>query len=115
MRRDRTTDHTRGRSVLVARSKRETPTGIAGNDEDASGRPRGDPVLRELAKQSILDDRERRIDRALRALLREPLPLHIRFPEDGIMEGEDGVSQLPSICNETMLTALMTEGHPTID
>ena len=80
MRRDRTTDHTRGPSVLVARSKRETPTGIAGNDEDASGRPRGDPVLREFAKQSILDDHERRIDRALRALLREPLPLHIRFP-----------------------------------
>eukprot|EP00571_Detonula_confervacea_P014437 CAMPEP_0172306078 /NCGR_PEP_ID=MMETSP1058-20130122/7223_1 /TAXON_ID=83371 /ORGANISM="Detonula confervacea, Strain CCMP 353" /LENGTH=230 /DNA_ID=CAMNT_0013017855 /DNA_START=189 /DNA_END=878 /DNA_ORIENTATION=+ len=45
-----------------------------GNDDESESKKgsRGDPVLRELAKQRIVADHERRIDHALRALLCEP-------------------------------------------
>lgn len=35
---------------------------------------RGDPILRELAKERSLAEKEKLIDQALRSLLREPLP-----------------------------------------
>mmetsp|Transcript_23981 Transcript_23981/g.50204 ORF Transcript_23981/g.50204 Transcript_23981/m.50204 type:complete len:351 (+) Transcript_23981:88-1140(+) len=74
-----------------------------------SNGPMGDPVLRELAKSRALDEHERSINQALHALLSEPLPPVIRFPEDGIREGEDGVSLLTSFCSESMLTSATTE------
>eukprot|EP00579_Thalassiosira_antarctica_P014615 CAMPEP_0201932800 /NCGR_PEP_ID=MMETSP0903-20130614/30221_1 /ASSEMBLY_ACC=CAM_ASM_000552 /TAXON_ID=420261 /ORGANISM="Thalassiosira antarctica, Strain CCMP982" /LENGTH=378 /DNA_ID=CAMNT_0048472537 /DNA_START=2345 /DNA_END=3478 /DNA_ORIENTATION=- len=87
--------------------------GIEERKEDegtkTSNEPRGDPVLRELAKNRALSEHEMSIDQALRALLREPLPPVIRIPEDGITEGEDGVSLLSSIFGGTTLTAAMTE------
>jgi hypothetical protein len=49
---------------------------ITGNDK-----PRGNPVLRELAEQRSIEERTKQIDRALRALLREPLPRVIKFSQ----------------------------------
>ena len=39
---------------------------------------RGDPVLRKLTKQRTLQMQKKRIDQALRTLLREPLPQVVR-------------------------------------
>ncbi|KAL7541003.1 hypothetical protein ACHAXR_010549 [Thalassiosira sp. AJA248-18] len=73
-----------------------------------SSEPKGDPVLRELALQREREQHETNIDRALRALLREPLPPVIRITEG--TEGEDAdVSLLSSLCAESTLTAPMTE------
>jgi hypothetical protein len=51
------------------------------NDEDEKDtKPsRGDPILRELAQKKALEEKENSIDKALRTLLREPLPRVIRF------------------------------------
>ena len=65
---------------------------------------RGDPVLRQLAEQRIRDEHEQRIDTALRTLLREPLP-----PVISVQDGDDGVSLLPSTCNDTVLSMPLTE------
>ena len=75
-------------------------------EDEAQRNERGDPVLRELAEQRHLDERERQIDRALRALLREPLPRVIRIMNEN--SADDGISLLSSI-NETVLSAPISE------
>ena len=73
-------------------------------DENEKSTIRGDPVLRQLAEQRIRDEHEQRIDTALRTLLREPLPRVI-----SVQDGDDGVSLLPSTCNDTVLSMPLTE------
>ena len=73
-------------------------------DENEKSTIRGDPVLRQLAEQRIKDEHEQRIDTALRTLLREPLP-----PVISVQDGDDGVSLLPSTCNDTVLSMPLTE------
>ena len=73
-------------------------------DENEKSTMRGDPVLRQLAEQRIRDEHEQRIDTALRTLLREPLP-----PVISVQDGDDGVSLLPSTCNDTVLSMPLTE------
>ena len=67
---------------------------------------RGDPVLRDLAEQRSLDEREKQIDRALRALLREPLPRVVKILNES--STDDGISLLSSI-NDTVLSAPISE------
>ena len=78
-------------------------------EEDETQReekPRGDPVLRDLAEQRSLDEREKQIDRALRALLREPLPRVVKILNES--STDDGISLLSSI-NDTVLSAPISE------
>ncbi|KAL7482205.1 hypothetical protein ACHAW6_012101 [Cyclotella cf. meneghiniana] len=63
----------------------------------ANENSRGEPALRELAEKRYLEEREKSIDRALRALLREPLPRVIRL--ENAKNGEDSISVLSSIGN----------------
>jgi hypothetical protein len=69
---------------------------------------RGDKVIRELAKQRQERVHEQRIDQALRVLLHEPLPSVIRSPEEDFSE-RDNENNSPSICDETIATAPLTE------
>ena len=63
---------------------------------------RGDPVLRKLAKERTLEKQKKRIDQALRVLLREPLPRVIR---------NDDASLQPPLTSDhdTVLTTPLTE------
>ncbi|KAL7555095.1 hypothetical protein ACHAWF_018808 [Thalassiosira exigua] len=77
---------------------------------------KGDPVLRELAKQRDFEEHERRIDEAIRALMREPLPEVVRFPDEDTEGFTDAnnISGLTSLCGDsltaqTMLTAPVSE------
>lgn len=75
----------------------------------------GEPVLCALAKERALDEHARQVDRALFALLREPLLPVVRIPEDGTDEG--GASLPPagrggeSCGGETTLSAATTEAE----
>ena len=69
----------------------------------------GEPALRALAKQRNFDEHERRVNQALFALLREPLPLVVRVPDVGADEAEDGISFLRSCGETTTLSAAVTE------
>lgn len=73
---------------------------------------RRDPVLCELEKNRQIKQHEKSIDRALRSLLREPLPPVIHIP-DGDYECTKGmgtdVSLLSSFCAESTLTTPVTE------
>lgn len=55
---------------------------------------RGDPILRQLAEERSLAEKERLIDEALRCLLREPLPRVIRYQHNAATD--DVVSLLSS-------------------
>ena len=69
-----------------------------GKDND---KERGDPVLRRLAKERTLEKQKKRIDQALQALLREPLPPVVR---------NDDASLIPSTYDhDTVLTTPLTE------
>jgi hypothetical protein len=74
----------------------------------ANENSRCEPVLRELAEKRSLEEREKSIDKALRALLREPLPRVIRL--ENAKNGEDGISVLSSIGN-SLLSAPISEDH----
>lgn len=76
-------------------------------DAKSNNESRRDPVLRELAKQREIERHEKNIDRALRALLREPLPPVIRVSNDG---QDANVSMLSSVGGESTFSAPMTEG-----
>ena len=69
---------------------------------------RGEPILRELAKKRITGLREQRVDEALQKLLLEPLPPVVRINEDGV-DSQDGVSQLPVVCEDATLTASVAD------
>jgi len=69
---------------------------------------RGDKVIRELAKQRQERVHEQRIDQALRVLLHESLQSVIRKPEEDF-SGRDNENMSPSICDETIATAPLTE------
>lgn len=81
------------------------------NNEDGGADEKGDPVLRELAKQREKMQHEKKIDQALRALLQEPLPPVTRFPKEGAEGYEDSanVSRLTFSCSETVSTNHTTE------
>jgi hypothetical protein len=70
---------------------------------------RGDPTLRELAKERTASLREKRVDQAMQKLLLEPLPHVVRIPQKGITECQDEVSLLPVVCEETTLTASVAD------
>jgi hypothetical protein len=62
---------------------------------------KGDPILRELAQQRSLAEKEKLIDEALKTLLREPLPKVIRLTPSS----EDNISLL----SESVLSAPINE------
>ena len=68
----------------------------------------GDPVLRELANKRLLEQRENCIDKALRALLLEPLPRVIRILQETGLAGQESISCLSSI-GDSVLTAPISE------
>jgi len=85
------------------------------------GQHHRDPVLRELAKMRKLEERERNIDKALRALMRAPLQSVIRCSDDDCAQDIDGVvtaeedadgtcSMISSTCSgRSILSASVTE------
>jgi hypothetical protein len=78
-------------------------------DDDATPQnKRGDPVLRELANKRLLEQRENCIDKALRALLLEPLPRVIRILQETGLAGQESISCLSSI-GDSVLTAPISE------
>jgi len=75
---------------------------IETEEEDNEEMGRGDPVLRRLAKERTLEKQKKRIDQALRVLLREPLPQVVR--------NDDASLQSSTACDqETVLTTPLTE------
>ena len=87
----------------------DTPVGCEHTErEEEIKLERGDPILRELAKKRIAGLREQRVDEALHKLLLEPLPHVVRINEDGV-ECQDGVSQLPVVCEDAKLTASVAD------
>lgn len=93
----------RGLGYDIENGAEDSTKETEGSQGAETSNPRGDPVLRELAKSRELLQHQQSVDRALCALLSEPLPPVVRFPEDGI-PGEEEVSLLSSICGEAAMT-----------
>lgn len=83
----------------------------ASENADSNAKTRGDPVLAELSKERLLKIHESDVDKALTALMREPLPPVIRIPEERLVTGDDTVSQLQHSCGDSLLTASVTESE----
>ena len=65
---------------------------------------KGDPVLKDLAEKRVLDEKERSVDDALRALLREPLQRVLRC-----LDAHDEDSTLSTEGGNSVFTAPLTE------
>jgi hypothetical protein len=72
--------------------------------EDKIKVERGDPILRELAKERMADLREQRVDEALQKLLLEPLPHVVRVKEEG-----QETTQLQVVCEDATSTASVAD------